>query len=287
MSSWYEENLHHSDSGGGYAQRFEIKREIFREKTEFQDLIIFENDRFGRVLALDGVIQTTEKDEFIYHEMMAHVPIVAHGHATDVLIIGGGDGGVLREALRHPNVKPLMVELDRSVVDLCVEHMPSLSDGAFDNPRTELVITDGIKFVAETDRRFDVIIVDSTDPIGPGEVLFTEAFYKDCKRCLRPGGILITQNGVPMFQPNEVVNTFNRMGNHFAHPGFFVASVPTYVGGFMTLGWGTDDENLAKLPVAEIEERLVPLGLKTRYYNAAIHAASFALPSYVSDLLKP
>ncbi|MCW9046353.1 MAG: polyamine aminopropyltransferase [Alphaproteobacteria bacterium] len=284
MSEWFEEGLHLHGSGHGYAQRFQVTKEIYREKTEFQDLVIFETPTFGRVLALDGVIQTTEKDEFIYHEMMAHVPIIAHGNAKNVLIIGGGDGGVLREVLKHPLVSPTMVELDRSVVDLCIEYMPSLSDGAFENPRTELLITDGIKFVAETDRQFDVIIVDSTDPIGPGEVLFTEAFYKDCKRCLGNNGILITQNGVPIFQPDEVTTTFRRLSPHFKDASFFVAPIPTYVGGYMTLGWATMNKTLRQHSTEILEERVVPLSLQTKYYNAAVHNAAFALPEYIKNL---
>lgn len=170
--TWFEEKLYDN-----WRQAFRISRTLFHEKTEFQDLIIFETPEIGRVLALDGVIQVTEGDEFVYHEMMAHVPVMAHGQARNVCIIGGGDGGVLREVLKHPGVeKAVMVEIDRSVIDLCSKYLPGISAGAFDNPRAEVIITDGIRFMAETDRKFDVIIVDSTDPIGPGEVLFSEAF---------------------------------------------------------------------------------------------------------------
>ena len=175
MTEWVSETLH-----DGYQQRFEVSKVLFSEKTEFQDMVIFENPKFGRVLVLDGVIQTTEKDEFIYHEMMVHTPLLANGAAKRVLIIGGGDGGCLREALRHPGVeKVTMVEIDPTVVDLSREYLPMHSDGAFDDPRTDLVIADGLKYVAESAEKFDVIIVDSTDPIGPGEVLFTDAFYRD------------------------------------------------------------------------------------------------------------
>lgn len=167
MTEWVSETLH-----AGYQQRFEVSKVLYSEKTEFQDMVIFENPKFGRVLVLDGVIQTTEKDEFIYHEMMVHTPMLANGAAKRVLIIGGGDGGCLREALRHPGVgKVTMVEIDPTVVELSRKYLPGHSDGAFDDPRTDLVIADGLKYVAESDEKFDVIIVDSTDPIGPGEVL--------------------------------------------------------------------------------------------------------------------
>ncbi len=282
---WFEESLYAEDDAKGYAQQFRVTREVYREKTEFQDLVIFDNPAFGRVLALDGVIQTTEKDEHFYHEMMAHVAIVAHGAAKNVLIIGGGDGGVLREALKHKNITPTMVELDRSVVDMCKKYMPSLSDGAFDDPRTELIITDGIKFMAETDRKFDIIMVDSTDPIGPGEVLFTESFYRDCHRCLTDGGILVNQNGVPSFQPEEVTTTYRRLSPIFKDARFIVVPVPTYVGGFMTLGWASDNAELKDRDGEVIAKRVKEAGLGCRYYNADIHKACFALPEYISKLM--
>ena len=277
----FEELLHK-----GYAQSFEITNVLFHEKTEHQDLVIFETPTFGRVMALDDIVQVTTRDEYVYHEMMTHVPMLAKGDATDVLIIGGGDGGILREVLRHASVKTAtMVELDRTVVDLSVKHLPEISAGAFDDARTNLIITDGVKFAAETNKRFDVIIVDSTDPIGPGEVLFTESFYADCHRCLKDGGVLVTQNGVPFFQGDEVTNTYRRMGNSFADNGFYTAVVPTYVGGFMTLGWGTDDAGLRDIDIDVLRTRFANLGIKTRYYTPDLHKAAFALPQFILDLM--
>jgi len=271
----------------GYAQSFEIERVLFRDKTEHQDLIIFETSTFGRVMALDDIVQVTTRDEFIYHEMMTHVPILAKGDVTNVLIIGGGDGGILREVLRHTGVEhATMVELDRTVVDLCQEHFPDISDGAFDDPRTDLIIADGVKYVAETDRRFDVVIVDSTDPIGPGEVLFTESFYADCHRVLKAGGVLVTQNGVPFFQPQEATNTFLRMGKAFADNGFYTAVVPTYIGGFMTLGWGTDDASLRDVALPTLQQRFNAAQITTRYYSPEMHQAAFALPPFIRDLMR-
>ena len=283
--TWVDEQLHSAKDGPGYAQRFRAERMVFERKSAFQDIRIFETAGFGRVLMIDGVIQTTEKDEFIYHEMIAHVPLFAHGTAKRVLIIGGGDGGVLREVLRHPVEQATVVELDRVVVDICMEHMPGLSDRAFDDPRTRLIIADGVKFMADSDETFDVIIVDSTDPIGPGEVLFTSAFYADCHRRLAAGGILVTQNGVPFLQPREVTTTARRLAPHFADVGFFLAAVPTYVGGAMTLAWATDDLAKRRLGVAELDSRHQAAGLSTRYYAADVHVASFALPPYVQSLM--
>lgn len=279
----FDEILHN-----GYSQSFEVTRVLFHEKTEHQDLIIFETPIFGRVMALDSIVQVTTKDEFVYHEMMTHVPILAKGDVQDVLIIGGGDGGILREVLRHKSVKrATMVEIDRSVVDLCQDHLPEISDGAFDDPRTNLIIADGVKFVAETDQRFDVIIVDSTDPIGPGEVLFTESFYASCHQCLKDGGVLVTQNGVPFFQGSEVVDTDQRMAKSFKDNGFYTAVVPTYIGGFMTLGWASDDAGLRDIPVEILRERFESANICTRYYTPDMHKGAFALPPFIKDLLKP
>jgi spermidine synthase len=282
--TWFDEALHDGVVNQGYMQRFEVTRVVWQKKTDFQNLIIFENPLFGRVLALDGVVQTTEADEFIYHEMLAHVPIIAHGTVRRVLIIGGGDGGVLREVLRHDGIeRATLVEIDGTVIDVCREHLPGLGAGAFDDPRAKVVIADGVRFVAETDADFDVIIVDSTDPIGPGDVLFTTDFYADCKRCLTPGGVLVTQNGVPFLQPDEATTTWRRLAPLFADAGYYVIAVPTYIGGLMTLGWATDDETLRQLPEETVAARAT--GLETRYYAPAVHVASFALPPFITGLM--
>ena len=204
-----------------YGQSFIVDEILFESKTDHQHLIIFNNEQFGRVMALDGVIQTTEKDEFIYHEMLTHVPLFAHGNAKRVLIIGGGDGGILREVLRHPEVEHVtMVEIDQAVVDMCKKYFPKHSDGAFDDPRVDLVIDDGVDFIVnnaldQSSEPYDVIISDSTDPEGPGEVLFSSRFYQGCKNSLSDGGILATQNGVSFMQIDEVKTTFNRFEGLF------------------------------------------------------------------------
>ncbi len=274
---WYEETLYPE-----WRQKARIDRVIMQEKTELQDLIIFENEHLGRVLALDGVIQATQSDEYVYHEMMTHVPMIAHGNPEQVLIIGGGDGGILREVVRHKKVKRIvLVEIDRSVVDLSKKYLPMLSNGAFDDPRFELVIADGAKYVKETDERFDLIICDSTDPIGPGEVLFTQEFYGDCKNILKDRGIFVNQNGVPFMQSSEVRDTYQRRKPFFRDTGFYVAPVPTYVGGFLAFGWATDDVCHRDLSLEEIQARMQEIEGDLKYYNADIHRACFALPNFV------
>ena len=273
----YQETLY-----DGYGQRFRVDKLLHEVRTEHQHLVIFENARMGRVMALDGVIQTTEADEFIYHEMLTHVPILAHGLAKRVLIIGGGDGGMLREVCKHDSVEHItMVEIDGTVVDMCKEFLPRHSSGAFDDPRLNLVIDDGMRFVATCQDKFDVIISDSTDPIGPGEVLFSENFYQACRRCLNDGGILVTQNGTPFMQLSEVQTTAGRMRGLFADWHFYMAAVPTYIGGSMTFAWGSTDAGYRKLSPETLRQRFAGSGIVTRYYNPDIHQGAFALPQYV------
>lgn len=278
---WFSETLHPN-----FRQSLQIDEILYQGRTAFQDAVIFRNDRFGRVLALDGVVQTTEADEFCYHEMIAHVPIVAHGEAKRVLIIGGGDGGALREVLKHPVDAAVMIELDETVVNICREFMPSLSAGAFDNPRGDVRFMDGIEFVAETDEKFDVIIVDSTDPIGPGEVLFTQEFHAGCARCLTERGMLVTQSGVTFMQGDEAARTYRRLKPLFADASLYLTQVPTYAAGFMTFGWGCHSTEPRRTDVAEITRRVAGLDLGARYYTPEIHAASFALPGYIKALTR-
>lgn len=279
--SQFEETLYDAVS-----QNFRIDKVYFEHKTEHQHLMIFHNAQLGRVMTLDGVVQTTEADEFVYHEMMAHVPILAHGAVKKVLIIGGGDGGMLREVCRHSSVEHItMVEIDQAVVDMAIQYLPKHSNGAFEDPRLNLVIADGMDFVRDTELLFDVIISDSTDPIGPGEVLFTQDFYAQCKRILTPGGVLATQNGVPFFQIEEVQDTYKRLSPHFADCGFYSAAVPTYYGGIMTFAWASDNAALRQPERELLQQRFEQSGLKTRYYNPDIHLGSFALPQYVREAI--
>ena len=277
----YSETLYDS-----YGQEFQVDKLYFENKTGHQHLVIFENAKFGRVMALDGIIQTTEADEFIYHEMLTHVPLLAHGAVRNVLIIGGGDGGMLREVCKHQGVEHItQVEIDDKVVEMCKQYLPNHSAGAYDDPRVEIVIDDGANFVNTTDKKFDVIISDSTDPIGPGGALFTLDFYGACKKCLNPDGILVTQNGVAYMQLDEVTTTYKRLQPHFKDRSFYSAAVPTYIGGIMTFAWATDNPETRQQPVETIRQRFEQANIKTRYYNPAIHVASFALPQYILDAL--
>ena len=276
MAEWYEEAYHPH-----WRQRFEVEALVYRGRTEYQEALVFESPVLGRVLVLDGIVQTTERDEFVYHEMISHVAIMAHGAARDVLIIGGGDGGTLEEVLKHPGVaRATMVELDPAVVELAKAFLPGISRGAFDAPRTELIFGDGVRFVADTDRRFDVVIIDSTDPLGPGEVLFTEAFYADCRARLRPGGILVAQSGNPFVERARLAACLARLGGAFRDTSFILTSVPSYLGGPFVFAWGCDDAGRRALSAEQLGARPLPSGL--RCYTPAVHAAAFVHPPWLT-----
>jgi spermidine synthase len=254
-------------------------------ETEHQHLVLFENKLFGKVLMLDGATQVTTRDEFIYHEMMTHVPVLAHGRAREVLIVGGGDCGIAEEVLKHKTlVRVTQVEIDASVVEFSKEHFPEFTQPVLADKRFDLVIDDGMNYVAATDRRFDVIIVDSTDPQGPGKVLFTHEFYAACKRCMAAGGVMVTQNGVPFFQPEELVASVRHFRSLFADGGCYVAAIPTYVGGHMAMGWATDDPGLRDVATETLAQRYAAAGrFATQYWTPDVHKAAFALPRFIAD----
>ena len=281
---WFSETLYPSVN-----VNFKATRVLRREGTGQQELVLFENPLFGRMLMLDGITQLTLKDEFVYHEMLAHVPILAHGAVRSVLVVGGGDGGAAREVLRHQSVERLVqVEIDESVVEFSRNYMPEVSQGAFDDPRFALRIADGARFVAETDDRFDLIIVDSTDPVGPGAVLFTAEFYASCHRALAPGGVLVTQNGVPFTQGDELRQSCRHFRASFADAWAYRATIPTYVLGEMALGWASDNTDLRRVPLETLEGRFLAAGLAggTRYYAPDVHVGAFALPPYIRELVE-
>jgi spermidine synthase len=279
--SWINETLYPD-----WGQRFLVARELARVKSDFQDIAIFESASHGRVMVLDGVIQITEADEFVYQEMLAHVPLLAHGAAENVLIIGAGDGGVLRRVLQHGNVKrAVMVEIDGEVIRLSKEFLPKIAGDAWTDKRADVIVGDGIDYVRRApDGAFDVIIVDSTDPIGVGEVLFTDEFYRNCARILTSRGLIVNQCGVPFMQAGELRDTSARRRKFFPHVTAYIAAVPTYVGGFMTLGWAAKDPSLAATQVETIRERATQAGIlgTTRYWTPEIHTGAFNLPPYIA-----
>ena len=271
----------------GFRMTFAVDKVLYEVQTEHQHLVLFEHQFFGKMLMLDGATQISKKDEFIYQEMMSHVPLFAHGKAEDVLIIGGGDCGIAEEVLKHRTVKRLtQVEIDPAVIEFAKEHFPEFTKPVFADRRFESVIDDGAKYVAATDRRFDVIIVDSTDPIGPGKILFGAKFYAGCRRCMKPGGVLVTQNGVPFFQNNELTTTMLRFRRLFADASCYVAAIPVYVCGHMALGIASDDKQVRRHSVAAIARRYCKAGsFKTKYWTPQVHVAAFAQPRFIAELV--
>ncbi|WP_406239380.1 polyamine aminopropyltransferase [Acetobacter orientalis] len=281
---WIEETLYDN-----WGQRFRVTKELARTKSPFQDIVVFESDSHGRVLMLDGVVQITERDEFVYQEMLTHVPLLTHGAARSVLIIGAGDGGVLRRVLEHPGVeKAVMVEIDGAVIELSKQHLPGIAGDAWNNPRAEVIVGDGIDYVAKAaDASFDVIIVDSTDPIGVGEVLFTDSFYQHCARILTADGLIVNQCGVPFMQADELYETSVRRAKFFPQVSAYVAAVPTYVGGFMTLGIASKGKSPAGQSIETVRTLAQQAGIlgNTQYWTPEIHVGAFNLPPYIAKHL--
>jgi spermidine synthase len=269
----------------GFRMTFQVDKVLYELQTEHQHLVLFEQAYFGKMLMLDGATQISKKDEFIYQEMMSHVPLFAHGNPRDILIIGGGDCGIAEEVLKHKIVKSLtQVEIDPKVVEFAKEHFPEFTRPVFADKRFVSIIGDGAKYVAKTDRRFDVIIVDSTDPQGPGKILFGEKFYSGCRRCLKKSGVLVTQNGVPFFQKSELASTMSKFRRLFADAGCYIAAIPVYIGGHMAMGFASDNKRLRQQPVKTNAQRYRKAGrFKTMYWTPEVHAAAFALPRFIAD----
>lgn len=267
--------------------RFSIKvdRQLYSGKSEFQRIDIFDSREFGRFLTLDGYMMLTEKDEFIYHEMISHVPMAVHPKAKNILVIGGGDGGTVREVLRYPTVEKIdLVEIDELVVEVCKKFLPQTA-GALCDPRVNFYFEDGLKFIRHCKNEYDVIIVDSTDPFGPGEGLFTKEFYGNCNKALKEDGIMVNQHESPFYTEDAYAmqRAHKRIVESFPISRVYQVHIPTYPSGHWLFGFASKKYH----PVNDLNSvKWNALGLKTRYYNPKLHAGSFCLPNYVEELLK-
>jgi spermidine synthase len=267
--------------------RYRIKAVLYDEKSEFQHIQLVDTYEYGKMLLLDGIVQTTEKDEFFYHEMMVHVPMLSHPDPKKVLIIGGGDGGVLREVLRHTQVeKATMVEIDSNVVDFSEKYLPFINNGAFEDKRAELIFADGSDYVEKTGDIYDVIVVDSPDPTGPAKVLFSEKFYFQVHRLLNPDGIMVCQTGSLQMQADEQKQAYKVLKNIFTFVAFYVYSVPTYIGGLFSSVFCSENINPKNIHFDEIQTKVNDIPLETTYYNPGIHIGSFHLPEFFKNRLK-
>lgn len=277
---WYYEALY-SDIKLGVEGKL-----IYKKKTLYQELKIYETERLGRVLSLDQLTQTTEKDEFIYHEMVTHPLLMIHPNPQKVLVIGGGDGGVLREALKHRIKEIHIVEIDEAVINVSKKYLPGLSDGAFNDKRVKMVIGDGAKFIKETKERFDVAVVDSPDPVGQAKVLFSNEFYKNIFAVLTNKGLMIRQTGSTMWQPDELTTNCKLVKKIFPYVIVQIAAIPTYVGGFFSFIIASKKINPQNISYKKIVDKYRELNLKTNYYNPDIHFASLKLPNYIRRMMK-
>ncbi len=263
----------------------DIDKQIFSAKSRFQRIDVLDSLDFGRILTLDGVLMLTEKDEFIYHEMMVHIPLAVHPCAKNVLVIGGGDGGTVRELCRYGFIERIdLAEIDEQVVLACKEHLPQVAC-SLDDKRVNIYYEDGLRFIRRCHDVYDVIIVDSTDPFGPGEGLFTKEFYGNCYKALKDDGILINQHENP-FYPEDVIavrRIHQRIVQSFPISRLYQAHIPTYPSGHWLFGFSSKVYH----PVSGFDaKRWRQYGIKTRYYNTNLHKASFALPTYVEDIIK-
>lgn len=261
-----------------------VKETLVSNKSEYQKISILDTYQFGKVLVLDGVVQTTERDEFIYHEMLTHLPMLSHPNPERVLIIGGGDGGILREVLKYPVKEVFLVEIDEKVIEFSKTHLSAICRNSFDDRRANIIIDDGVNFVKKGKGKFDVLIVDSSDPAGPAKVLFSSKFYSDVFNILsRDYGIFAQQTGSSFLQREELPYVCRRLKKIFPFVDTFLTAVPTYVGGLFSLVFASKGIDPLKICLSEIEKRYEKLKLKTRYYNPKIHLASFALPTYIKE----
>jgi len=263
----------------------QVDRQLYSSQSEFQRIDIFSSKEFGRFLTLDGYMMLTQKDEFIYHEMMVHVPMAVHPKVRKVLVIGGGDGGTARELIRYPAIEQIdVVEIDEEVVSACRAHLPQTACG-FDDERVRLYYEDGLKYVRRYEDAYDLILVDSTDPFGPGEGLFTKEFYGNCYKALKADGIMVNQHESP-FYPNDAVamqRAHKRIVDSFPISKVYQAHIPTYPSGHWLFGFASKRYH----PLADQDaDRWKALGIQTRYYNEQLHKGAFALPNYVEEMLE-
>ena len=278
MDLYFEENLPE-----GWGLKVRITRTIESVQSEFQKIDLFETSGMGKMLVIDGKVQLCELDEFTYHEMIAHVPLIAHPNPKTVMVVGGGDGGTIREVLQHPSVeKAVLVEIDPEVVRICREHLPTVS-GKLSDKRVEIVAADAAEYMRSA-RGFDAILVDSSDPVGPSEVLFSGGFYSDVQKAMSPTGVMSMQSGSPFFYYDQIVGAVQGLRGVFKHVRPVVLPVPTYPSGTWTLVTASQGDDLA-LPLEELRRRYLDRGLDTRWYSPEMHAGSLAVPPMLAKAL--
>jgi spermidine synthase len=283
-NTWFQE----LDKNVGAGVSVKTVKRLFKENSQFQCVEIYQTEKWGNMLVLDGVVNTTERDEFVYHEMISHVPLLTHPNPKRVLIIGGGDGGTAREVLRHTQLeKVVMVEIDQVVIDAAKKYLPTMARGLSD-PKLELIVDDGIKYVLDaSDKSFDIIIVDSTDPAGPGEVLFTDEFYQNCIRVLSEDGLLVCQAQSFSGAPDRFQDCYARYDKLFGKENVwaYMYNTPTYPTGCWTFSFCTKGKAHPYKGLDADKIKKFTKGNVCKYYNEAIHKGAFAIPNYVKEMM--
>jgi spermidine synthase len=271
----------------GLEQRIQVQRVVYEGSSDYQSICVLDTVPFGRALILDNILQTTEKDEFIYHEMLVHPSLVSLARLERVLIIGGGDGGSLRRVLEHSPREVVQVELDRAVVETCRRYLPQVSGGAFDDPRLDLLFADGYEFVEKAREPFDAIIVDLTDPFPPGPSLrlFSVGFYQAIRRILKEEGLIVTQSSSALLLTDELLSIYANLKAVFPLVRVYLAPVPSYPGVLWSFTLASAGNDPLALDEATVRQRLEARSISSRYYSPQMHLASFALPSFLATLL--
>lgn len=267
----------------GFGVAIKVKEVLFSEQSPFQKVEIIDTDSaLGKILTLDDLMMTTEGDEYFYHEMIAHIPMMNHKEPMSVLVIGGGDGGTVREVLKHDTVeKVVLCEIDGMVIDACKKYLPTIA-GELDNPKVEVLVQDAIEYIKTKENEFDVVLIDSTDPMGPGEGLFTEEFYTNVKKSLKKGGIVAAQSESPVVNKGEIKKMYNLLKKVFPITSTYTSPIPTYPGGYWA--WAFCSESVEPLSYID-EKRSAEITKTCKIYNKEYHMARFALPNFLKQLL--
>ncbi len=283
MKNGIENGYYHEITPGGFGIAIKAGKILFSKQSDFQKVEVFETESdLGRVLTLDDLMMTTEGDEYHYHEMIAHIPMMQHKNPETVLVIGGGDGGTVREVLKHKTVKKVVLcEIDGMVIDACKEFLPTIAC-ELDNPKVEILVQDAIEYIKDKKDEFDIVLIDSTDPMGPGEGLFTDEFYTNVKNSLKKGGIMVAQSESPFAQSQSVEKMYKQLKKVFPICSTYTSNIPTYPGGYWAWAFcSVDVEPLTYFAQDRYEDIL-----KTcKIYNKDYHNARFALPNYLKKLL--
>ena len=283
MKNGIENGYYHEITPGGYGIAIKAGKVLFSEQSPFQKVEDFETDsKLGRVLTLDDLMMTTEGDEYHYHEMISHIPMMQHPCPKSVLVIGGGDGGTIREVMKHKTVeRAVLCEIDGLVIDACKKYLPTIAC-ELDNPKVEILVQDAIEYIKDKKDEFDIILIDSTDPMGPGEGLFTEEFYTNVKNALKKGGIMVAQSESPFTNKEEIKKMYDLLKKVFPTVSTYTSNIPTYPGGYWAWAFCSVDVKPLEYYNDERANEIIPT---CKIYNKEYHNARFALPNYLKELL--